>query len=495
MANRAKRGQGQKRLAQMPRKNGVLQSSLSSFPGMTLSSWRDERLPDILWAALLTANLGRETYLQTFREVSNRCEALSSNAWVGMGHTNFAKLSDVEFDFLIEPLKSENLLSHLRPLNLFKDLPDRSHWQRHVEGWEHQDFDDYNSVVKAIGLNSWHQSETATDIRWLKVVSMISGGKMHFASGMAKQAEEILGFPNVGDMRSVRPSIRAAEQSFSVMSDTTDHGSPMPWVNSFWKQCKLETACYRAEPRRPTRVNLDGLFENIVDVYRSVEDHFHRQESFDAVDSRLDAVFGLTLYALSMMLNLVAGNSYRRVEGRLMLRSLSEGYITLAYLLHVDATKVWNQYRNYGQGQAKLSYLKSIDFSQKDKANFFSESDLEELANEDKWEEFVDIDLGSWSNKSIRSMSEDAGVKDLYDKFFTWPSGYIHGHWSAVRDTVYDLCMNPLHRLHRIPAIPRANMNDCAEDASKLVNLTLDLLNEAYPSFKPRLKFLKQKGS
>lgn len=483
---------GRDRLARMPRQGGVLQSPYSKLPGVTLSSWRDERLPEVLWAAILTASLEREEYLQIFREVSERCDGLESDAWQGLGHTNLAKITERDFDRLVQPLIDRNLLPTLHALSLFPDLPDTHHWARHIDRWSERNEQDYEIVAISIGLTSWHQSEAATDIRWLRVLSMILGGKMHFAETMRKQVEEILGFPNVGDMRSVRPSIRAAEQSFGSMSIADDQPLPMDWVKSFWTQCKRDTACLRAEPKRPTKVQLNGFFENVVDVYRKLESHFHQQKSYEAVDARLDSAFGLSIYSLNILLNIVAGNSYRRVEGRLMLRSLCECYVTLAYLLHVDANRTWQQYRSYGQGQAKLAYLKSIDLDANKKAKFFTESDLEDLANEDKWEEFVDIDLGSWANKNLRSMSEDAGVKDVYDKYYPWPSGYVHGHWSAVRDTVFDLCLNPLHRLHRIPAIPRANMNDCSMDAAKLVNLTLDLLNKAYPSFKSRLKFPDQ---
>lgn len=368
---------------------------------VTLSSWRDERLPEMLWAALLASSMQRDKYLEVFREISERCKALENGDWVGLGHTSLAKISEKDFDHLIQPIIKSDALSSLHALSLFSELPDARHWERHINYWPRLNEHDYDAVAIAIGLTSWHQSEMATDIRWLRVLSMILGGKMHFTEATKNQAEEILGFPNIGDMRKVRPSIRAAEQSFGSMPSDKDEPAPLDWVNSFWKQCKINTPCFRTEPKRPTKVPLDGFFENIVAVYRAVEEHFHRQSSFDAVDSKLDAVFGISLYALNLVLNLVAGNSYRRVEGRLMLRSLSECYITLSYLLKVDAKKTWQQYRNYGQGQAKLAYLKSIDIDSSNKPKYFSEDDLEDLANEDKWEEFVDIDLGSWSGNYI----------------------------------------------------------------------------------------------
>ena len=97
------------------------------------------------------------------------------------------------------------------------------------------------------------------------------------------------------------------------------------------------------------------------------------------------------------------------------------------------------------------------------------------------------LDLGNWAGSDLRKMSEEAGVKPIYDKYYAWPSGFVHGQWAAVRDTAFDLCLNPLHRLHRIPSVPRIDMGSVAVDSLKLSNLLLDQLNKAYPSFKRRL--------
>lgn len=49
---------------------------------------------------------------------------------------------------------------------------------------------------------------------------------------------------------------------------------------------------------------------------------------------------------------------------------------------------------------------------------------LEMLANEDFFQEFVEIDLGHWCGKDLRRMSEDAGTKGDYDRFYGWASGF-----------------------------------------------------------------------
>jgi hypothetical protein len=181
------------------------------------------------------------------------------------------------------------------------------------------------------------------------------------------------------------------------------------------------------------------------------------------------------------------GASHRRVQGRLAIRTLVECFIVLAYLLKREEVGLWKKYRTYGTGQAKLNFLKMIDFESDELPTHISLDELERLANEDMWQELVDIELGHWAGSDLRKMSEDAGVKTVYDKYYGWPSGYVHGQWGAVRDTVFGQCLNPLHRFHRVPMPPRLDMGSVGEDSIRLINLLLDLLNSAYPSFKPRV--------
>jgi hypothetical protein len=112
---------------------------------------------------------------------------------------------------------------------------------------------------------------------------------------------------------------------------------------------------------------------------------------------------------------------------------------------------------------------------------------LHYLANEDVWQEFVDINVGAWDSTDLRKRAEKSRTKHIYDKFYDWTSGYVHCHWGAVRDSVLTTCLNPLHRYHRIPLeIPRLQ-NDVIPDACKLVDQTLDILDSVYPNFDIRV--------
>ena len=77
-------------------------------------------------------------------------------------------------------------------------------------------------------------------------------------------------------------------------------------------------------------------------------------------------------------------------------------------------------------------FLKTIDFEEA--PDYIDIERLEMLANEDAWIETKDIKLGAWADKNLRAMAQEVGVKDVYDQYYDWTSGFVHGHWGSVRD-------------------------------------------------------------
>jgi hypothetical protein len=110
---------------------------------------------------------------------------------------------------------------------------------------------------------------------------------------------------------------------------------------------------------------------------------------------------------------------------------------------------------------------------------------IEQIAGEDIWEEFLNIELGSWSGLDLRRISERSGCKDQYDAYYSWTSGYVHGSWGAVREASFTTCGNPLHRMHRYP--DQELLPDTVSDAVDLTNKILDDLDAAYPKFPHRI--------
>jgi hypothetical protein len=173
------------------------------------------------------------------------------------------------------------------------------------------------------------------------------------------------------------------------------------------------------------------------------------------------------------------------ITTRFTLRTLLELYVTLTFLVTKDSVELWQSYRVFGAGQAKLALLKIEDTDEHPLG--ISIDTLRELANEDVWQEFLPIDVGHWIKSNLRQLSEQANVKDDYDRFYSWTSMYSHAHWGAVRASVFDTCGNALHRLHRIPRTNARTQSDVLPDAVLLVDKLLNVVDRAYPGLTTRL--------
>lgn len=147
--------------------------------------------------------------------------------------------------------------------------------------------------------------------------------------------------------------------------------------------------------------------------------------------------------------------------------------------------KLWDTYRSYGSSQAKLTFLK-LDEIITTEPGHLKKDHIKSLANEDIYMDFQDIELGNWAKLDLRTMSQMARCKEIYDTYYSWPSTYAHGQWCAVRDTVFTTCINPLHRLHRIPRTGARYEDRAESDIILLLNKILELLNSQYPEFKNR---------
>lgn len=471
------------------REGKVLTPPFLTLGNVGFSSWCNERLPEMLWAALLVVHLDRHQTLEIFRRV---CD-------IGAKHLRDLEDRESKYDVTFSGLAalpietsaeivdaicgSPEARSVLRALLILDDLPGRGLWVERLDGEEVGL--SWDRLLAAVALTFNQQSEESTDCRWLRCLFKAACGRVVFTKELADQAREIVEYPNFGDMNKVRPSIRAFEMGLS--GDQVNSLS-QEWCDSFWGQALNDTPCIEmAAGSAALKISLGGCTRpDVIAVFDALVGHAHTTRATSALDPKHDGVFGLALFACNILTELMVSGIAGSAIGRQGLRSLLEVFVTLAYLIHHDEDKLWRSYRAYGSGQGKLALLK-LESSDRDDPEFVSMAFLEELANEDAWEEFVKINLGHWDKTTLRRMAKVAGVEDTYDSIYLWSSGYVHGHWGAVRNSVFQTCVNPLHRLHRIPLTAARLLPDVVPDAVLLLNKILVLVDETYPAFPHRL--------
>lgn len=435
-------------------------------------------MPEMLWAALIFAILPRPKAINIIRDLVVFVSKIQNTVPVyDLTHTGLAELPPDLLDTILEFLASRRQAGEvLRPLLLLNELPARDQWKNAIAQEPSQY--DWEPLRVAVLRTLDHQSQEATDCRWVRVIS-------HYYAGMIKipSREDIMNllyYPERGNMRQVRPSIRSLEGILPGLDFIERQ-----WPPKFWAQCLADTECYPLNflTREDSAVESISR-EHISSLYDLLILHNINTITTTAIDPKHDTVFGTALYALSVLRELVefGGDS---VHAQMGLRSILECFITLSYLQKKNDPDLWRSHRVFGSGQAKLTFLKCDEMEERPKC--IDMQTLELMMNEDAWEESLEINLGHWNNSNLRKTSETAEVKDEYDRYYAWTSTYTHGHWAAIRDSVFDICGNPLHRGHRVPRLVARKLPSVIPDACRLVDRILEIVSNIYPEFSHRI--------
>ncbi|MEP6637327.1 MAG: DUF5677 domain-containing protein [Acidobacteriota bacterium] len=441
----------------------------------------NDRLPEMIWAALLIAGLGRDAALAELRGFLRFVfQHPDKEGLYDATLTGFAQLPEKLRNEVIAFLcRSERNRGVLALLLLFDALPARATWAEQL-----QDQPPFPEVLmEAVRLTLFHQSQEATDCRWVRLMSAV------FVRRMIIPQEELLllnAYPVKGDQTIVRPSIRAAEGAMDA-GESRDRS----WPRAFWNECWEKTPCMApassiktTQPKSPSD-NIE--ITSLALLRQHLTAHWENTHSTTAIDARHDATFGIALYAIRLVQEVLSLNHGQTILGRLALRTLLEMRITLAYLLKEESDDLWRTWRAYGAGQAKLASLK-LDQVSDIAPHHLSTNVLRDIANEDFWEEVVSVDLGHWAGADLRKLSEQVNLKSDYNRYHGWTSGFAHGQWGPIREFVFRTCLNPLHRGHRCPYTdePR-RLTSVRVDVGALLNGILSEVDRAYPSFPDRL--------
>lgn len=441
---------------------------------VAFSSWTNERMPEMLWAVVVRAIDGQDFAISQFWRIINfvktheRSEELSD-----LTHTGISKIdAELRAELIACITYHPAIVEALTILRLFSNLPAATDWMTFIPKHD----PDIELLMTAVGQNLWHQSQEATDCRWLRLMAQLATGRLRVPREMA---EQLNGYPGIGDQRSVRPIIRAAEMAPASM-DPTD----TTWADSFWLDAWNNTSCLVLNNETVVHPVAEPITRAAIsDLLGVLKEHWQGTHSTTSVDARHDSVFGIALYALRLVSELLGIGVGTGILGRLGLRTLLEAYVSLHYLLYKDDDALWKKWRAYGAGQAKLNALRFDTDMEPPK--FINIEWMEQIAGEDIWEEFLTIELGSWSGLDLRKLSEHSGCKDQYDTHYSWTSGYVHGTWGPIREASFTTCGNPLHRMHRYP--DQKSLPDTITDAVDLANRILDDLEVAYPGFPHRI--------
>jgi hypothetical protein len=187
------------------------------------------------------------------------------------------------------------------------------------------------------------------------------------------------------------------------------------------------------------------------DIKLSLEFIFAKERKSHAFDVKFEVFLGSVYYSLKIMHEIMTKGIDSAILGRHGIRTLVEVYVMMKYLIIKEPEKpnIWNQYKQYGIGKYKLVLKRQQE--KRSNVTHLNEKLLEIFVNEDKSEEFVDIDVTYFDKLSIKDKFHFVDEIELYEICYEYDTNYSHGLWGAVRESSMTFCDNALHFNHKIP--------------------------------------------
>ena len=373
-----------------------------------LNSWVHSGFPESLWIALLLSELGRQrVFSDEFVKIPAFLRQLrqeSLGTFFDLSHSAISRMPEQIAQRVINCIceKADAQIA-VSPLLLLESLPGREYWGRAISNrlsWD----ESFGALCKAAAVCHHHQKITSTDCRWFNVLLWINVDKMSMPQ---KYKDDF--FRYINDPDEFGGQVRNTEMNIRIMqgrnipwklASSWDPSAVNNWGDIFWKECVDKFPCGIMEHETEIKIEVSTTNEIVRDVSDQLEFHCDNTRPRSYMNIRHDAVFGSTMYAMRILEELLRASNYSSILGKLGLRTILEVFISLRYLVQKNDEKLWEQWRLYGAGQAKVSALK---MKSADKTPRFSNSDrMSVIANEDKAEMFTDIPFGNWAGITTR---------------------------------------------------------------------------------------------
>lgn len=278
------------------KRKSLLVSPLNAALGdkLQLSSWAKERMPEYLWLGLILLRYGRKAGLEKagkiLFEISRKVETLSQPRM-----SKILSLSDGEQKSIYEIICRNVDKDVLAPLTIlypnrlyptFNEFFFVSHLL--VE-------DRINTISETIKVFSPHQSDEATDLRFLSLCLLLFSGKFVFMEGL----ESITAFTEYPytdhddeKMKMYRPTVRSTEGAIRFMEDNSDFSS------KFWRDIGMITPCNPFKIDFPK--NATDFKEFTADCRKVLEYVLYSNKEKSLSEDKFGVVIGSINYALKI---------------------------------------------------------------------------------------------------------------------------------------------------------------------------------------------------
>ena len=438
-------------------------------------SWTYGRMPEYIWIGLILKYFGREEGLKKSYYIISKIHNVAPDLYT-VRLSQILKLDTNIQEEIYEYIISLGVKDAISPLTIFLTGSQAPVFAKYFYSYKQGIEDRCKAIVETMSEIMDHQSNEATDIRFVAVYFNILSGKMHL---LKEQVNLLISYPaskHIDEiMRMARPIVRSLEMMILTFENTDSE-----YLKGFWRCVSEMTECdifviNFPEENRSITAYMESLHE--VFVYLS-----ELLIASNMLDEKMNVLLGIATYSYKRLKEIYRHQLFNSISGRSCVRVLIEDYIMMKYLMKNEAfhENIWHDYQLYGMGLYKLVLARHRESDCLEESHF-DEKYIEALVNEFKGEEFINMDTRYFDKQNIRSKAESVNEKRLFGLYYDYDSSFEHGLWGAIRESSLLKCNNPAHKYHCVPDIEdEIVLKTVLPDCVMIMNKTILFLNELY---------------
>lgn len=480
------------RLSEHKYRKGIFTTPINSIPNMTElndeKSWNYGRMPEYLWIGLILHKYGRSEGLNKLFRIIIKLHELAPDLLLPRMSDILDLDSNTQTDFFnyIIDVSSKEALSPLTLIMTISETPEFAQccYSRNMSFERRK-----KELIETMEKIAWHQSNEATDVRFVIVSFLLLTNKLHIPKD---HLDMLLKYPELKhedeEMRMIRPSVRATELALLQMEKANKM-----FLEYFWRRISEMTDCTLYSMSFPKEeANIDLYMEQLHEVFSYLSKLFL---STNPLDDKMNVIVGIGTYSYKQFREAYEHNLFNAISGRGCIRLLIENYINLKYLIKNESKhkNIWREYQYDGIGKYKLVLARQREYEVRPQSHFDKDY-IEALVNEYKDESFIDMDTRYFDNQNMRAKAEGVDEKELYGLLYDYDSSFEHGLWGAIRESALLKCGNPAHQYHCVPDVDFGNrLKSILPDCIMVMNKTIAFINTIYglpsPLFEEVIKF------
>ena len=438
-------------------------------------SWTYGRMPEYIWIGLILKYFGREEGLKKSYYIISKIHNVAPDLYT-VRLSQILKLDTNIQEEIYEYIISLGVKDAISPLTIFLTGSQAPVFAKYFYSYKQGIENRCKAIVETMSEIMDHQSNEATDIRFVAVYFNILSGKMHL---LKEQVNLLISYPaskHIDEiMRMARPIVRSLEMMILTFENTDSE-----YLKGFWRCVSEMTECdifviNFPEENRSITAYMESLHE--VFVYLS-----ELLIASNMLDEKMNVLLGIATYSYKRLKEIYRHQLFNSISGRSCVRVLIEDYIMMKYLMKNEAfhENIWHDYQLYGMGLYKLVLARHRESDCLEESHF-DEKYIEALVNEFQGEEFINMDTRYFDKQNIRSKAESVNEKSLFGLYYDYDSSFEHGLWGAIRESSLLKCNNPAHKYHCVPDIEdEIVLKTVLPDCVMIMNKTILFLNELY---------------